>query len=128
MAFEFILDFLSRYFGKRGSKIVVCLVLMAFGLKHQEIKNKFGMSYDSLRKYREAFDAKSVDTLFLNSTSSRKESELERYKDEISDDFKLNPPQTLRDAQERIFRLTGIKRSINRIRIFLLKRGFAAGL
>jgi transposase len=128
MGFEFILDFLARYFGKRGSKIVVCLVLMAFGLKNQEIKNKFGMSYDSLRKYREAFDAKNVEPLFLNAAGSGKESELERYKDKILDDFKVNPPQTLRDAQERILKLTGIKRSINRIRIFLLKRGFAAGL
>ena len=126
MAYEFILNFLARYFGKRGSKIVVCLVLMGFGLKNQEIKDKFGMSYDSLRKYRKAFDAKSVDSLFINETASRKESELERYKDEILDNFKLNPPQTLRDAQERILRLTGIKRSLNRIRVFLLKRGFIA--
>lgn len=86
------------------------------------------MSYDSLRKYREAFDAKNVEPLFLNAAGSGKESELERYKDKILDDFKVNPPQTLRDAQERILKLTGIKRSINRIRIFLLKRGFAAGL
>ncbi len=99
---------------------------MGFGLKNQEIKDKFGMSYDSLRKYRKAFDAKSVDSLFINEKASRKESELERYKDEILDNFKLNPPQTLRDAQERILRLTGIKRSLNRIRVFLLKRGFIA--
>ena len=127
MEYEYILTFLARYFGKRGCKVIICLILMAFGLSNQEIKNKFGMSNDALRKYRASLDEKRIDTLFANTTGSRKESELEKHKDKILASFESNPPQTLRDAQERILRLTGIKRSITRIRAFLLKRGFVAG-
>jgi hypothetical protein len=121
-----VLNLLARYFGKRGSKAIACLILMAYGLKNQEIKDKFGMSHDSPRKRRAALEAKNVEPLFTKG-GPREKSALEQYDDKITSEFEANPPQTLRDAQERIFRLTGIKRSLNRIRVRLLKRGSAAG-
>ena len=40
--YEIILKLLERYFGKRGAKVVVCLILMTFGITHPEIQQKQG--------------------------------------------------------------------------------------
>ena len=125
--FEMILKILEKRFGKRGSKIIVCLVLMMFGIKHSEIKQSFGTSYKALRRYRTALEAGNIEQLFIKS-GPREQSELEKYNKEITDEFEKNPPKTLRDAQERIKRLTGLTRSLHRIRVYLLKRGLKAGL
>ena len=126
IGFEKILTILGKYFGKRGSKIIICLILMVFGVKNSEIKSKVGISYDSLRKYRVALESGEVDTLFVNN-GYREKSELEKYDALIKADFDKNPPKTLREARDRIKELTGISRSLNRIRIYLLKRGLKAG-
>lgn len=122
-----ILRILEKPFGKRGSKVIVCLVLMVFGIKHSEIKQKLGTSYNALRRYRTALDAEDIEQLFIKK-GSREQSELEKYNKEIAEEFEKNPPKTLRDAQERIKRLTGLTRSLHRIRIYLLKRGLKAEL
>jgi len=125
-SFATVLEFLSRFLGKRGAKIVVCLVLMSLGLKNAEIKERFGMSWDSLRKYREALNSKDISRLF-ELQAERKQSELANYENEIMADFEANPPKTLRECRERIIKLTGITRSLHRIRVFLVKRGLNPG-
>jgi hypothetical protein len=125
-SFVLVLEFLSRYLGKRGAKIAICLVLMSFGLKNAEIKDRFGLSWDSLRKYRTAFAAKNIAPLF-ELDAERKQSELVNYEDVIMADFEANPPKTLRECRERIIALTGITRSLHRIRVFLIKRGLNPG-
>jgi transposase len=124
---ELLLGVLGSRFGKRGSKIIICLILMAFGIKNSEIKEKTGVSYDSLRKYRNALDQEKIEPLFINN-GYRAKSELEQYDAIIVSDFDKNPPKTLREAQERIQELTGLTRSLHRIRVYLLKRGLKAGL
>ena len=99
---------------------------MAFGIKHSEIKLKFGTSYDSLRKYRNALSEGNIAPLFEKS-GAREKSELENYNDEIMAEFDKHPPKTLRDAQERIKNLTGLTRSLHRIRVYLKKKGLKAG-
>ena len=126
MGFELVLNILGRHFGKRGSKVIVCLILMAFGIKNSEIKEKTGVSYDSLRKYRNALEGENIEPLFVNN-GYREKSELEKYDAIIIADFDKNPPKTLREAQERIQGLTGLTRSLHRIRVYLLKRGLKVG-
>lgn len=121
-SYVLVVGFLSRFFGKRGAKIVICLVLMSFGLKNAEIKERFGLSWDSIRKYRAAFNAKNISPLF-ELEAERKQSDLAKYEGEIMADFEANPPKTLRECRERIIALTGITRSLHRIRVFLVKRG-----
>ena len=121
-----VLNFLARSFGKRGSKVVVCLILMVFGFENSEIKKSFGMSYDTLRKYKAALVSGSIEPLFKNS-GARAKSELNIHSELIISDFNVRPPKTLREARDRIYSLTGIKRSINRIRIFLKKRASEIG-
>ena len=124
--FALVLGFLSHFLGKRGAKIVVCLVLMSLGLTNAEIKERFGMSWTSLRKYRKALGGNDVSHLF-ELEAERQKSELDHYEQEILADFEANPPKTLRECRERIIALTGITRSLHRIRVFLLKRGLNPG-
>jgi hypothetical protein len=67
-------------------------------------------------------DNDDIDPLFINN-GYREKSELEKFDSIIFDDFDKRPPKTLREARERIQKLTGITRSIHRIRVYLLKRG-----
>lgn len=121
--FDLLLSIIGTHFGKRGAKIIVCLVLMVFGFKNSEIKDKFGVSFDALRKYRAALDSGHVDHLFVVHNDRRQKSELEQYNQEIMDEFELNPPKTLREAQARIKEMTGLSRSLYRIWVYLKKRG-----
>ena len=118
-----LLKFLSKRFHMRGAKIIIVLVLMTVGLKNAEIREKLGTSWDSLRKYRAAFDEENIECLFEMDNSNRQKSQLEQYNKQISEDFDRNPPKTLREARERIKEITGLSRSINRVRKYLLKRG-----
>jgi len=125
-SFELILSVLGNRFGKRGSKIIICLILMVFGIKNSEIKVRTGVSYDALRKYRSALETGNIEHLFINN-GYREKSELEKFDAIIISDFGRNPPKTLREAQERIQELTGLTRSLHRIRVYLLKRGLKTG-
>ena len=120
---DLLLGLLSSRFHMRGAKIIVVLVLMVFGLKNAEIREKLGTSWDSLRKYRAALDAGDIESLFTMDNSKRQKSELEQYNEQIKVSFEKNPPKTLREAKQRIKEITGLERSINRVRKYLLKKG-----
>ena len=126
MGFELVSKILEKHLGKRGSKIMICLVLMVFGIKNSEIKQKYGISYNALRRYKTALQEGNIDPLFVNN-GYREQSELEKHNEIIMKEFDKNPPKTLRDAQERIKSITGLTRSLHRIRVYLQKRGLKAG-
>jgi len=106
---------------------MVCLTLMAFGISNGEINKKLGVSFPTLRKYRVALESKELDQLF-EFRGTRTKSALNDYEEIILKDFDANPPKTLRDAQERILKLTGLNRSLNRVRMWLKKRAYEVGL
>jgi transposase len=125
MGYEIVLKILERYLGKRGAKVIFCLILMIHGITHTEIRDTYGVSLTTTRRYRKALEKGDVDSLFVVAEWSRERSKLDDYEKEILADFELNPPKTLRESQSRIEILTGIKRSLPRISAWLLKRGFA---
>jgi transposase len=51
-------------------------------------------------------------------------SKLNEYKDIIDKDFENNPPKSINEAQERIEKLTGIKRSPTQIQLFIKKLNY----
>jgi len=125
---ETVLLLLAKVFGKqRYAKVMVCLTLMAFGISNGEINKKLGVSFPTLRKYRVALESKELDQLF-EFRGTRTKSALNDYEEIILKDFDANPPKTLRDAQERILKLTGLNRSLNRVRMWLKKRAYEVGL
>ncbi len=123
-----LLSFLSRYFSMRGAKIIVVLVLMSVGMKNADIKKIIGTSWDSLAKYRRALEAEDLDSLFHMPTGNRKKSEMEQFNEQIDASFNASPPMTLREARERIKEITGLDRSLTRVRKYLIKRGLKIGL
>ncbi len=125
--YPLVIAFLERLFGKRGARTIFCLVLMAFGLTHTEIQSKCGVSLSTLRRYRNSLESGEIDGLFVVGERERQRSELDDYEDEIMASFEKNPPKTLREAQSRIEDMTGLKRSLTRVRAWLEKRGFVRG-
>jgi transposase len=123
--FELVLKILERYFGKRGAKVIVCLILMIHGITHTEIRDRYGIALSTTRRYKKALENGNIDVLFLVAPRTRERSKLDDYEAEILADFNENPPRTLREAQSRIEILSGIKRSLPRISAWCLKRGFA---
>ena len=119
---EIIIKFLEKHFSKTRTRILICLILMAMGFSNSQIKGKLGLDYKSMKKYRTALENEEIEGLFSNGGSRRK-SELEEYSEIIKKDFDANPPATLRVANERIKKLTGKSLSLNRLGIFLKKRG-----
>ena len=117
-----IIKFLEKYFRKTRTPILISLILMAVGFRNSEIKDKLGLDYKSLKKYRTALENERIESLFVNGGRRRK-SELEQYSEMIKKDFEENPPATLRAANEQIKKLTGKSLSLNRLGIFLKKRG-----
>jgi len=125
---EIVLKLLTKIIGKqRYARIVVCLVLIAFGVSNSEIHKKFGTSLSALRKYKSALQSGQIDQL-VEFKGARTQSALNDYEEIILKEFNANPPKTLRDAQERIFKLTGLNRSLHRVRVWLKKRGLKAEL
>jgi transposase len=100
---------------------------MAFGIPHTEIQSKCGVALSTPRKYRNSLQNGDIDRLFIVAERKRQHSELDNYEDEIMASFDKNPPKTLREAQTRIEDMTGLKRSLTRLRAWLKKRGFVQG-
>jgi len=123
---EIVLQLLIKIIGKRRyAKVIVCLILIAFGVPNSEIYKKFGTSLSTLRKYKSALKSGQIDHL-IEFKGDRTQSALNDYEDVIMKEFDANPPKTLREAQERILKLTGLNRSIHRIQVWLKKRGLKA--
>jgi transposase len=55
--------------------------------------------------------------------SNHPTSELEKHKTSLIEEFKLRPPTTAKEAAARIEKLTGLKRSPGRVRIFMTAIG-----
>jgi len=118
---------LTKILGRqRYAKVIVCLTLMAFGISSSEINKKLGTSYTTLRKYKAAFESGEIEQL-IEFKGKRTKSALDDYEDIILKELETNPPQTLRDAQERILKLTGLNRSLHRIQVWLKKRAYEVG-
>jgi transposase len=124
MGKEIVLKYLERYFGKRGARTIIALILMIYGMTHTEIQKNHGTALSTLRRYRNTLNIGNIDSLFVVAERTREHSKLDDYENEIMNEFNNNPPKTLREAQTRIEAITGIKRSLHRLRVWLLKRGF----
>ena len=122
--FGVVQKILERFVGKRGAKVIICLILMTHGVKRTEIRDKYSVALSTTRRYKKALETDNIDSLFVVAPRKRERSKLDDYEKEILDDFNENPPRTLREAQSRIEVLTGVKRSLPRISVWLLKRGF----
>ncbi len=96
--------------------------LKGLGYSHQAIGRIVGISQKTLRSYLAAYKNGGIAALkqlkFRQPTS-----ELAKHATSIEADFEADPPQTLKEAKQRIEALTGICRSPTQIRTFLKQCG-----
>jgi transposase len=96
------------------------LLLKSQGLEHKKIGKILGICQDTLREYFEQYLSGGVEEL-KKLNFYKPKTELENYRITIEDDFRNNPPATVKEAVARIKELTGLERSIVQVGKFLKK-------
>ena len=96
------------------------LLLKSQGLSHENIGKILGICQDTLREYFYQYENGGIEALKVINFY-QPQSELTKHQGTIEDEFRANPPATIKEAAERIKELTGIKRSEYRVGKFLKK-------
>jgi len=94
------------------------LWLKSQGLPHHEICRLTAISPDTLRRYLRAYQAGGLEAL-KEIPFYRPHSELAAHRDTLEAHFRQHPPASMKQAQAEIEALTGIHRSVNRVREYL---------
>lgn len=113
-----------KYNNKKIKTIALALLMYIQNSSISEIVKETRLSKSSIYNY---IDCYKKNKLFLSSMYKKPDqtiSELRKYRYEIVDDFETSHIRTYKEAQERIFKITGIKISISNIFNFLTNNGF----
>lgn len=104
---------------------MLCLVLKFYGLPHSLIAQIIGCSRNTvgnyLRMYRGSQGFSSLYVVNYRGQSSA----LESHNSSVEAMFRQSPPQTVKEAAARIEALTGIRRSLGRVRMYLKRLGMS---
>jgi transposase len=92
-------------------------------LKTGQIHELTGRDVKTIRSHLHLYKDGGIEALKQRSPY-RPESELEEHKQSIEDLFRQRPAASIKEAQNRIFQLTGLQRSEWRIEVFLKRSGF----
>lgn len=103
-------------------RIMHVLWLKSQNLSHGEICQLASISTTTLTNYLKRFNELGLERL-LEPVYHIPLSELEKYTQEIKAYFEKRPVATMKEAAYKIEELTGIKRSSQRVRVFLSKLG-----
>lgn len=112
-------NILNEVHSKTRLKSLV-VYMKSFGLRHKEICQICQVTKPTLIEYLTEFNDKGLES-FKSLKWKGQLSKLNDYKEIIDESFEKRPPQSINEAQERIEKLTGIKRSPTQIRMFLKK-------
>lgn len=96
------------------------LYLKSNDYKHKEICKLSRITKPTLTEYLLEYKENGIES-FKTKRWKGQSSKLNEYKDVIDKNFETNPPKSINEAQDRIEKLTGIKRSPTQIRIFIKK-------
>jgi transposase len=98
------------------------LYLKSHGLTHNEICRLVRITRATLCEYLKQYQQGGIEKL-KELNFNKPQSELQTHNQTIEMDFKEQPPQSVVEAQDRIEKLTGIRRSPTQIRAFMKKLG-----
>lgn len=112
-------NFLNESHSKTRLKSLV-LYLKSFDFQHKDIREICRITKPTLVDYLTEYKEKGIDS-FKELNWKGQPSKLNDYKDIIDKEFAKDPPKSINEAQDRIDRLTGIRKSPTQIRIFLRK-------
>ena len=104
----------------RVQRRMEALFLKSQGLSHGEVGKLVGVCQDTLRGYFYQYKNGGIEAL-KEINFYRPESELAQHQETIENEFRTNPPMTIKEAADRIKELTGVERSENRVGKFLKK-------
>ena len=106
----------------RVQRKMEALLLKSQGLSHGKIGEIVGVCQDTLREYFGQYQEGGIEALKAINFY-RPESDLATHKGTIEEEFRNNPPATIKEAASRIEDITEIRRSENRVAVFLKKIG-----
>jgi transposase len=101
---------------------MLVLWLLHCGTKHEEAARIVGVSRTTIHRYVVAFRLGGLERL-RSCNSHRPQSEMAAYRDLIRASFQEQPARTVAEAGDRIFQLTGLRRSPSQVRKFLKDMG-----
>jgi len=100
------------------------LWLLHLGHGVQDVMRISGASRRTVERCRRRWQQEGLDGLFED-RHYRPQSELDQFQDVVKADFEARPPRTVAEAAERIEQLTGVRRSSEPVRLFLLRLGMS---
>jgi transposase len=98
------------------------LWLKSHGLPHAQIAQLAGVSENTMRDHFRLYQEGGIDRL-KETHFYQPESELQAHAPTLEAHFREQPPATLKEAQDEIERLTGVRRCETQVRQFLLRLG-----
>ena len=96
------------------------LWLKSLEISHEQIARIANISPNTMRNYFALYKEGGIDKL-KDLSFYRPSSKMQAHQVSLEQYFKENPPATIRQAQNDIERLTGIKRGETQVRMFLKK-------
>ena len=99
-------------------KKMEALYLKSKGLAHKEICRLVHITRATLSEYLKQYQQGGIDKL-KELNFNKPQSQLQSHNKTIEMDFKEHPPKSVAEAQDRIEKLTGIRRSPTQIRAFM---------
>jgi len=94
------------------------LHLKALGYSHQEIGQIVGITQKTLRDYLRRYQAGGIEAL-KERNFYQPQSALEPYRASLEAEFKARPAQSMKEAADRIEKLTNVRRSPDQVRRYL---------
>jgi transposase len=98
--------------------------LKAKKLKTGQICDLTGFDVKTVRSHLHLFKNGGIEAL-KHRKPYRPQGELDAHKQSIEQEFRERPPASIKEAGERIFKLTGIRRSDTRVEVFVKRLGMA---
>jgi transposase len=113
----------ERHPHPRVRKKMSVLYLKSQKLPHKEIKRLEQISENTLLGYLTEYQQANDLEALKQTRFYKPQSELAAHKETLAAYFSKHPPATCKEAAAKVEALTGIKRSPNRIRIFMKNMG-----
>lgn len=100
------------------------LLLKACDLAHEQIEAIAGIAGNTMREYFDLYQQGGVEKL-KEVNYRQPESELVKHIATLESYFQENPPASIKEAQQKIEDLTGVRRSETQVREFLKKNSIS---
>jgi transposase len=91
-------------------------------LKTGQIHELTGLNVKTIRSHLHLYKNGGIEGL-KQCNIYRRKGELDEHKQSIEEEFRQRPPASIKEAGERIFQLTGIRRSDTRVEVFVKRLG-----